>query len=291
MAKLSVGGIATMAVVGTLGLITLFASTTVVPSGSTGVVITMGKVEEQTLSDGFHFKTPFIQSIKKVSNQIQVYETPASSVSRDLQTVSSVISVSLKLSPDYSDDMVRNVGDDWGTILVAPAVQECMKAVTAQFNAEELITQRQRVSDEVKAQLDDKLNGYGIFIEKFNIINFDFSAEFNAAIEAKQVAEQNLLKTQTEQKQALLVTQTEAEQKKVAAEAEAEVARTKAAGEADAIRLKAEAQAEANKTLNESITDKVIAYNQIEKWDGDMPNVVGNNGNNGLLINIPADGQ
>lgn len=291
MAKFSGGGIATMAVVGTLGLITLFASTTVVPSGSTGVVITMGKVEEQTFSDGFHFKTPFIQSVKKVSNQIQVYETPASSVSRDLQTVSSVISVSLKLSPDYSDDMVRNVGDDWGTILVAPAVQECMKAVTAQFNAEELITQRQRVSDEVKAQLDDKLNGYGIFIEKFNIINFDFSAEFNAAIEAKQVAEQNLLKTQTEQKQALLVTQTEAEQKKVAAEAEAEVARTKAAGEADAIRLKAEAQAEANKTLNESITDKVIAYNQIEKWDGDMPNVVGNNGNNGLLINIPADGQ
>lgn len=283
-------GIAAVLLIG--GIITFCASTTKVPSGNTGVIITMGKVEEQTLSEGFHFKTPFVQSVKKVSNKIQVYETPASSVSKDLQSVSCSISVALKLSPDYSDDMVRNVGDDWGTILVAPAVQECVKAVTAKFTAEELITRRQEVSDSIKELLDGRLNEYGIFIEKFNIVNFTFSTEFDNAIEQKQVAEQNLLKSQTEQKQAIVVAEAEAKQKQIAAEAEAEVARTKAAGEADAIRMKADAQAEANKKLNESISDKVISYNQIEKWNGTMPNVVvGDDGSGNILFNVPTDKQ
>ena len=104
------------------------------------------------------------------------------------------------------------------------------------------------VSNEVKTALDNKLNSYGIYIEKFNIVNFDFSAEFNTAIEAKQVAEQNLLKTKTEQEQAKVIANTEAEKKVIAAKAEAE-----------AILKQAQAQADANKLLEESLSNKVIA--------------------------------
>jgi regulator of protease activity HflC (stomatin/prohibitin superfamily) len=134
------------------------------------------------------------------------------------------------------------------------------------------------VGDEIKAALDTKLNSYGIYIEKFNIVNFDFSAEFNTAIEAKQVAEQNLLKTKTEQEQAITISEAQAKQKVIAAEANA-----------NAILKEAEAQAEANRLLEASLSDKVIAYEQITKWNGEMPKVVSGD-SNGMLINInPED--
>jgi regulator of protease activity HflC (stomatin/prohibitin superfamily) len=173
--------------------------------------------------------------------------------------------------------MFKDTGMEYETILMMPVVQECMKSATAKYNAEQLITERESVSNEVKSALDEKLNGYGIYIEKFNIVNFDFSKEFNEAIEAKQVAEQNLLKTKTEQEQAKVVAKTEAEKKVIAANAEAE-----------AILAQANAQAEANKLLEESLSNKVIAYEQIQKWNGVMPKVTGSS-NSGLLIDVNVD--
>lgn len=251
-------------------------SFTIVPAGNTGVVLTLGEVSANPLSEGFHMKAPFVQTVENMSNKIQVYETPASAVSKDLQTVSSSIAVNYRLVSDKSPDMYKNVGVDYQTILITPVVQECMKSATAKYNAEQLITDRESVSNEVKTVLDSKLNAYGIYIEKFNIVNFDFSAEFNTAIEAKQVAEQNLLKTKTEQEQAKVIANTEAEKKVIAAKAEAE-----------AILKQAQAQADANKLLEESLSNKVIAYEQIQKWDGVMPKVTGKDG--GLLIDVNID--
>ncbi len=250
---------------------------TIVPAGHTGVVVTLGQVSQNVLSEGFHFKAPFVQSVQNISNKIQVYEAPASAVSKDLQTVSSTIAVNYRLVSNMSAQMYQNVGTDYQTVLITPVVQECMKAATAKYTAEELITKRTAVGDEVKTELDTKLNDYGIYIEKFNIVNFDFSAEFNAAIEAKQVAEQNLIKTQTEQKQQIVIAEAEAKKKVIAANAEAE-----------AIRAKAEAQADANKKIEESLSNKVLMYNQIDKWDGVMPKVTsGNSGS--LMIEIPVE--
>ncbi|WP_297958972.1 prohibitin family protein [uncultured Ruminococcus sp.] len=251
-------------------------SFTIVPAGNTGVVLTLGEVSSNPLSEGFHLKAPFIQQVEDMSNKIQVYETPASAVSKDLQTVSSSIAVNYRLVSDKSPDMYKNVGLDYQTILITPVVQECMKSATAKYNAEQLITEREAVSNEVKTALDSKLNSYGIFIEKFNIVNFDFSKEFNEAIEAKQVAEQNLIKTKTEQEQAKVIANTDAEKKVIAANADAE-----------AILARAQAQADANKLLEESLSGKVIAYEQIQKWDGVMPKVTGKDG--GLLIDVDID--
>ena len=262
--------------IGAVALLLAANSFTIVPAGNTGVVLTLGEVSANPLSEGFHVKAPFVQTVEDMSNKIQVYETPASAVSKDLQTVSSSIAVNYRLVSDKSPDMYKNVGVDYQTILITPVVQECMKSATAKYNAEQLITDRESVSNEVKTALDSKLNSYGIYIEKFNIVNFDFSAEFNTAIEAKQVAEQNLLKTKTEQEQAKVVAKTEAEKKVIAANAEAE-----------AILAQAQAQADANKLLEESLSSKVIAYEQIQKWDGVMPKFTGKDG--GLLIDVNID--
>ena len=263
-------------IAGAVAILAAANAFTIVPAGNTGVVLTLGEVSANPLSEGFHIKAPFVQTVEKMSNKIQVYETPAPAVSKDLQTVSSSIAVNYRLVSDKSPDMYKNVGIDYQTILIAPVVQECMKSATAKYNAEQLITERESVSNEVKTALDSKLNNYGIYIEKFNIVNFDFSPEFNTAIEAKQVAEQNLLKTKTEQEQAKVVAKTEAEKKVIAADAEAE-----------AILKQAQAQADANKLLEESLSNKVIAYEQIQKWDGVMPKVTGKDG--GLLIDVNID--
>jgi regulator of protease activity HflC (stomatin/prohibitin superfamily) len=114
--------------------------------------------------------------------------------------------------------------------------------------------------------LEEKVSGYGIIIDKFNIVNFEFSEEFNNAIEAKQVAEQNLIKTKTEQEQAIVVAEAEAKQKLIAAEAEAE-----------AITKKAEAQAEANRKIAASLNEAMIEYAKVEKWNGELPIATGGN--------------
>lgn len=275
--KGSAGKIAGMAVAGVIAVILIASSFTIVPAGNTGVVLTLGKVSNTSFGEGFHLKIPFVQAVENMSNKIQVYETPASAVSKDLQTVSSNIAVNYRLVSDKSANMYQNVGTDYQTVLITPVVQECMKSATAKYTAEQLITERQAVGDEVKSALDAKLNSYGIYIEKFNIVNFDFSAEFNNAIEAKQVAEQNLLKTETEQKQAITIAEAQAKQKVIAAEANA-----------NAILAEAQAQAEANRLIEASLSEKVIAYQQIDKWDGVMPKVVSGD-SNGMLININPD--
>lgn len=263
-------------VIGVIAVVIVASSFTIVPAGNTGVVITLGKVSDTAFQEGAHLKIPFVQSVENMSNKIQVYETPASAVSKDLQTVSSTLAVNYRLISDKSPNMYKNVGIDYQTVLMTPLVQESFKSVTANYTAEELITERQTVGEEVKTTLENKLNDYGIYIEKFNIVNFDFSEEFNNAIEAKQVAEQNLLKTKTEQEQAIVVANAEAEQKIIAAKAEAE-----------AILAEAQAQADANELLEQSLTAKVIAYEQIQKWNGVMPKVTGSD--SGMLIDINLD--
>lgn len=247
-----------------LAIIVIVSSVAIVPAGCTGVVTTFGKVSENAYNEGLHFKIPFAQEVITISNKIQVYEADADAVSKDLQSVSSKIAVNYRIMNDYSASIYKNIGSDYQSVVLMPTVQESMKSVCAKYTAEQLITMRAQVGDEIKTELENRVQEYGIQIEKFNIVNFEFSEEFNAAIEAKQVAEQNHLKTKTEQEQAIVIANAEAEKKIIAAEAEA-----------TSIKTKADAQAEANKTLTASLTDELIKYQTIDKWDGVLPKVAG----------------
>lgn len=246
-------GIIAVVVLVILAAVMVASSVAIVPAGSSGVVLTFGKASDNVMSEGLNFKIPFVQEVVIISNKIQKQEVEAAAVSKDLQTVSSNIAVNYRVLGSSSASIYKNIGRDYETIILLPAVQESMKSVSAKYTAEELITLRAQVGEEIKDTLVEKVEEYGIHVEKFNIVNFDFSAEFNEAIEAKQVAEQNLIKTKTEQEQALVI-----------AEAEAEV-----------IRKKAEAQAEANKLLSESLTPEVVEYEKIQKWDGKLPYATG----------------
>lgn len=252
------------AVIVVILVIILSFSIVIVPAGSTGVVITLGKVSDDVMQEGFHFKVPFVQNVAIISNKIQKQEVQANAVSKDLQTVESEIAVNYRVGLDSSANIYKNIGERYEEIVLLPAVQESMKSVSAKYTAEELITLRAQVGEEIKSSLEEKVSEYGIVIEKFSIVNFDFSEEFNQAIEAKQVAEQNLIKTKTEQEQAIVIAEAEAKKQLIAAQAEA-----------DAITTKAQAQADANKLLAESLTDNVVEYEKIQKWDGKLPTVTG----------------
>ena len=232
---------------------------TVVKAGHTGVVMTFGAVEDKVMNEGLNFKVPFIQSVVQMNNRTQKTETEGTASSKDLQIISYVVAVNYHVNDSSSASLYQNVGLDYGSVIIVPAIQESIKAVTAQYTAEELITKRQAVGDQIKTALSEKINQYGITVEIFNIVNFDFSDEFNAAVEAKQTAQQNALKAE----QDLARIEVEAKQKITQAEAEAE-----------SIKLIQDALAK---------SPDYVEYIKWSKWDGKLPTVMGDNG---VLLNM-----
>jgi len=248
-------------VVAIFGLIVVLSSFTVVPVGNTGVVKNFGAPSGKVFGNGVHFKVPLIQSVEMVNNQIQLLEVDANAVSKDMQEVTSRIAVNFSVGVGSSVDIVRNIGAQlYVDTILAPNVQESVKSVTAKYTAEGLITERAKVSAEIARGLEEKVKAYGIEIREFNIVNFDFSPEFNKAIEAKQVAQQELIRVKTEQEQLVV---------------KAEAAAKAAEANARAILVQAEAQAEANAKLAASLTPNLVEYEKIQKWDGKLPQVSG----------------
>ena len=175
-------------IIALVAIIVLCNSFTTVRAGHSGVIVTFGEVSERVLSEGLHFKIPFAQNIVLVDNRVQKAESNCSAASKDLQTVTSTVAVNYKVLNSYSASVYKNIGLDYEAIIINPAIQECVKAVTAKFTAEELITNRQAIGDQMMELLKEKVSDYGIEIQIFNITTFDFTAEYNAAIEAKQRA-------------------------------------------------------------------------------------------------------
>ena len=260
--NIAIGKIVVLAVILLFALIVLGGSIVVVEAGQTGVVLTFGKVSPIVLQEGIHLKVPFAQSVIMINNRIVKTEVTTEAFSKDLQTVSTVIAVNYHVNKSSSAEIYKEVGLGFEDVLVIPAINEVLKAVTANYTAQQLVSSRGDVSLLLDENLNTKLNEYGILVDDLNIINWDFSEEYITAIEAKQVAEQNLIKTRTEQEQALVIANTEAQKQVIAAQAEA-----------DKIKLLAEATADSNQTIAASLSDMLIRYETLQKWDGQLPKV------------------
>ena len=240
-----------IAIIIVLLAVAAFSCFTVVNAGNTGVVVTLGAVSDKVLNEGVHFKAPFVQTVVQINNRTQKIEAEGSASSKDLQIISYLVAVNYRVNNTASASLYKNVGTDYANVIITPAIQESIKAVTARYTAEELITKRQNVSSEIKEALGEKIAEYGISVEIFNIINFDFSEEFNAAVEAKQTAQQNALKAE----QDLSRIEIEAQQKVTQAEAEAK-----------SIKLIQNALAK---------SPDYVEYIKWNKWDGKLPTVMG----------------
>ena len=258
-----------------------------VPVGSTGILLTFGKVEDgKALSEGLHIKLPLVQRIVSMDNRVKKLELNTEAFSKDIQTVSATLAVNYRLQAEKSFAIYKTHGTQYEQNIIVPATHEVLKSVCAQYTAEELISKRAESSDMMRDELDAKLSGMGITVTDFNIIDFDFSNEFINAVEAKQVAEQVKKKAATENETAIAqaerekqvsIKQSEAEAERVRIEAEAQAQSTLIAAQAQADAVKLAADAEAYRMQNEgkyvtnSLIDKILA----ENWDGKLPNVVG----------------
>jgi len=234
-----------------LALIVLLSSFTTIKTGEVGVKVRFGKVVSTPTKEGVNFKIPFIERIERVNIKVQKIEITATSASKDLQDVNESVAINYRVDKDNATDLYKNVGNNYRDTILEPAIKESIKSVTSEYTAEELITKRTEVSKKCLDTLQNKVEKYGIIIDDFNITNFNFSDEFNKAIEEKQVAEQKVLTA----KQELEKEKIEAEKKIVSAEAEKK----------------------ANELKEKSLTENIIKEKFIEKWDGKLPTVTGGN--------------
>lgn len=235
-------------------IVLLGSSISIVPAGNKGVQMNMGAVTGTIYNEGINFKIPFIQSVEIIDTRVQKYESSDNaSASKDLQTITSSIAVNFRVDSTKVDKLYQNIGTNYKDTVISPAISECIKAVTSQYTAEQLITKRSEVSEKMKTLLQEKLKDKYILIDSFNITDFQFSEAFNTSIEEKQIAEQNALKAQYD----LERIKTEAEQ-----------TITEASGEAEAMKIK-----------NNQVTDNIIKLEFIKKWNGEMPKYYGGDGN------------
>lgn len=218
-------------------------------TGNRGVITTFGAVSDRVLDEGIHIVVPFIQRVHQVDVQIQKQTVEATAASKDMQNVHSKITLNYHVAYDKVNWVYQNVGGDYEDHIIAPSVQEIVKASTAKYDASNLITNREVVKNEMEDGLRKRLITYNIIVDQVAIENFAFSEQFAQAIEAKQAAEQNALKAQRD----LERIKTEAEQKVATARAEGQ-----------AFQLQAQ-----------SLTPQMIQMEWIKKWKGDVPQVSG----------------
>jgi prohibitin 2 len=266
------GALTLIAVIGAIVIFALVNATTVVDAGTRGVVKTFGEVTG-VFDEGLHFRAPFVTEVVPVDVKTRRLTSESSAASRDLQIVTTQVVLNYRVDPDSVATLVREIGVDYEAKIIDPAIQESVKAATAQFTAENLIIQRPLVSDSIRQVLNDRLIPRGIIVEEVSITEFNFSEEFSRAIEAKQVAEQDALRAERELRRA----QIEAQQQVARAEAEAEARLQIARAEAEALRLQ-----------REVISPELLQLRFIERWNGILPRFM--SGDSGLvpLINIPA---
>ena len=213
----------------------------VVDAGERGVVTRLGAYA-RTISPGIHFVSPFVESVTKFEVRTQKEQTEASAASKDLQTVNATVAVNYNIAPEKVGDLYVKIGTEYKSRVIDPAIQEVAKAVTAKYTAEELLTKRADVTEEIHNLLSSRLASSDIEVTAVSIVNFNFSPTFNAAIEAKVTAEQNAL----------------AEKNNLSA----------AQFQAQAIRVKSEA---ANNEKYIQLQQLEVERAAVEKWNGVLP--------------------
>jgi regulator of protease activity HflC (stomatin/prohibitin superfamily) len=230
----------------------------IVPAGHRGVITTFGKVDEIVLGEGIHFRIPIVNQIHLIDVRVQKGEGQGDAASRDLQTIQTTVALNYHLRPDRVAITFRDIGGlaEVEQRIILPSTQEGVKAITARYTAEELISKREEVRNNIRAFLEDRLGRHGILVDEFSVTNFDFSKSFNDAIEAKTTAEQLKLKAERD----LQRIQVEAEQKIASAKAEAE-----------SLRLQKQEISPELLKLREIEAQRLA----IEKWNGVLPTVTG----------------
>lgn len=224
-----------------------------VDTGHRGIKVSFGQVEGDPLPEGLYFVNPFTTSIHEINTQVQKWDADSKTYTKDVQTADVNFTLNYKLRQSEVGNVYRTVGEDWEQKLIGQVVHQDIKDVIAQWDAVDLIANRQKASDSIAALVTADLDKKGIDVTGFFLTGVTYSPEFNNAVEAKVIAQQNALQAQNKTEQI----KQEASQKVISAQAEAESMKIRA-------------------TALES-NPKLVEWEAVQKWDGHLPQVSGTN--------------
>ena len=232
--------------------------------GQRGVLMTFGAVQEGVLDPGLHLKLPFMQSVAKMDVQVQNSQAAETAASLDLQNVSTTVATNWHILPADAEWVYQHIGKESDLVdkIIRPAISNSVKAVTAHYNAEDLIIHRDEVRSQIQSQITSELQPYRVVVDSVNITDFHFSDEFAQAIERKQIAQQRAFQAKYELQQAQVLAQQRI--------------------------VEATAQAQSQKLLQQTLTPEIIQQQAIAKWDGHLPTVLGSSGMLPMIGNIDA---
>ena len=252
------------------------ASVKIVDSGHRGVLLHWNAVDVSSppLEEGLHFVVPFQDDVVNIEVRTLKYEKETRSASKDLQTVETTVTVNYHPDKESVHRLYKNLGLDYENRVIQPAIEETVKQVTANYNAEELITKRPLVKQDIESSIRERLNQFEVVTEVISITDFEFSPLFAQAIEAKVEAEQKALKAEND----LIRIEVEAKQREANAIGVANANIAEAKGEAEAIAI-------INRALAEN--PNYLEWLKTQAWDGKLPLVVGEGGT--PFIQIPVN--
>ena len=307
-----------------LGSLSIFLGcVTTVDTGHVGIVKTFGRVEDYTFDSGMHFKAPW-KSVVQMNNQVQKLTLNLSCFSSDIQEVTTDYTINYQISRTNAQSLYRNVGVNYPDTVITPVAQESVKTIMANYTAEDLIGQREKLAAEIETLLSTNLDKYNIEVVSSAIENMDFTDSFTTAVEAKQVAAQNKLQAQIEQEQKTMEAEQAANRSKIEAEAAAEVAKIQALADMEVAQISSDSaeyqgkkeaaialqrlasingwtvvsnastginelyKASGEKVTAEDLklgTERLIEYYYTQTWDGKLPTtVVGNEDVSSIII-------
>ena len=241
--------------------IILWGTFALVPAGHRGVVLWWGSVEKRIMGEGLNFKVPIAERVIKVDVRVQPHPfKEIDAASKEYQMVKLTGMMNFHINPAYVNDLYQKVGLDFANKVIDPAFNDFVKEVVPIYQITEILPKREDIRKRAMIKLGDNLARYHIIVDDIYFANIRFSPEYEKAIEAKQVAQQQV----ETQRQVLFQREIEAQQKVATAK-----------GEAESILVVAQGQAKANEALSRSISPILVQYKSIEKWNGILPQVSG----------------
>jgi regulator of protease activity HflC (stomatin/prohibitin superfamily) len=275
------GTLTVLLIIAIAGIAMVSTAAVRVPAGNRGVLLTWGKVEDRILNEGLNFKIPFSQSVELMNVQIQKAESTESTATKDLQEVSTTVAVNYRLNPLYVNEIYQDLRQDYIDRVIKPNIEESLKATTALYRAEELVTRRSIVKKTFDDTLAERLAIFNIQLVAVSLTDFQFSPGFSAAIEAKVTAEQQALVAKNE----LESIKYEAQQQIIQAEAAKNATIRRAEGDAIAQIITANATADSIEIITSQMTDEYAEYLWLIQWDGKLP-LVFTKDESGLIIDV-----
>lgn len=262
------------------------ASVKIVDAGYRGVLLKFGAVDTSVaLNEGIHFVTPFRDSVIQMEVRTQKTVENAASASKDLQDVTTQVALNYRINPDRAQVVYQQLGFEYGNRVIAPAIQESVKQVTARFNAEELITKRETVKNQIEEQIKSRLAPYNIVVDTISITEFQFSDQFRKAVEAKVEAQQRALQAQNDLRR--IEIEAQQNEAKAVGEQKANVARADGIRQANV--LQAEGESQAIKIIDQQLrtSPTYLEWLKTQRWDGKLPLVTGGGSGGGSAGTTP----